>query len=223
MAGPASYKPQLKNFAIYEGPPAPSPLARRSQMTTGTAKITITRVGDTRYSSNMPHPMPMDTVLGRVGERVHFPGPGHYSLQRYSQFSRESLASRNQPFEVMRSRRSDPSAVFPDRRNAMIVCKPVTPSPHFYSPVPALDRLRMSMPNSPCAMGRIRPKQGTSLDAMLRSNTNLATTLKDMQAKPPWTPATSRSPPSPSLVRMRTFTSPRSPDVMVGYAPDGGV
>ena len=123
----------------------------------------------------------------------------------------------------MRSRRSDPSAVFPDRRNAMIVCKPVTPSPHFYSPVPALDRLRMSMPNSPCAMGRIRPKQGTSLDAMLRSNTNLATTLKDMQAKPPWTPATSRSPPSPSLVRMRTFTSPRSPDVMVGYAPDGGV
>lgn len=131
------------------------------------------RQSQTRYASTAPRfTRPNATT-------ANFPGPGHYSLERYSQFSMTQATERCQPF-AMQGGRSSIRDVYPDRRN-MIMCRAMTtPAPNCYSPVPQLDRLRMSMRNPPCA-GRIRAMRGCNLDSMLRSSANLSSTLQTLR------------------------------------------
>ena len=80
--------------------------------------------------------------------------------------------------------RSSIRDVYPDKRCGIICSAPTTPSPAHYSPVPPLDRLRMSMPNPPTS-ARLRGKRGAPLGAVLRSSANLAQTLRDIEPRSP--------------------------------------
>lgn len=174
-AGPGNYQPQHDDLVRYQGPHA-SPGVR--QPLRHLPRSPQLAKGDTRYASTAPQFEPPYTR-----DALHVPGPGHYSLERYSQFSPIHVTERSQPFAVMLSGRSSIRDTYSDPRNAIPCRMATTPSPHHYAPVPALDRLRMSMRNPPGGPGRIRPTPGTTLDATLRSTSNLSSTLKGMQPR----------------------------------------
>lgn len=162
-AGPGFYNVQLPNsFAQYERP--------RERPVTSLLRQTSTRFVST--ASRVVNPKP---------GVMHFPGPGHYSLGQYSQFSPLQATQRVQPF-AMQAERSSIRDVYPDRRCG-IICRPeTTPAPNRYSPVPELDKLRMSMHNPPCGLERIRPTRGISLEGHLSSRSNLSSTINRLRA-----------------------------------------
>jgi hypothetical protein len=169
--GPGFYRPQYADFSRYEGPPA-TPLQRQPlRMLPSSAQM---RKTNTRFVSTAPRIAALNTGTSS------FPGPGHYPHQQYSQFSPLQAANRIQPF-TMQGGRSSIRDVFPDRRCG-IICRPeTTPAPGHYSPVPDLDKLRLSMRNPPCGVDRIRPAQGITLETQLASKANLASTLQRLR------------------------------------------
>ena len=171
-AGPGFYNVQLPNsFARYEGPPASPKQRQPLRMLPTSANL---RLASTRFVSTAPR------IADQNPWSRAYPGPGHYSLEQYSQFSPLQATRRIQPF-AMQAERSSIRDVFPDRRNA-IICRPEsTPAPNRYSPVPDLDKLRMSMPNPPCGLERIRPTRGITLEKHLASNSNLSSTMKRLR------------------------------------------
>ena len=171
-AGPGFYNVQLPNsFARYEGPPASPKQRQPLRMLPTSANL---RLASTRFVSTAPR------IADQNPWSRAYPGPGHYSLEQYSQFSPLQATRRIQPF-AMQAERSSIRDVFPDRRNA-IICRPEsTPAPNRYSPVPDLDKLRMSMPNPPCGLERIRPTRGITLEKHLASNSNLFSTMKRLR------------------------------------------
>ena len=168
-AGPGFYTPLISaSFSRYEGPAASPSIRQPLRDIPSSPQMRKTQ---TRYASTAPR-------LARL-PNVGFPGPGHYSLERYSQFSLTQATERCQPFELQGSR-SSIRDVYPDRRNLIMCRAQTTPAPNAYAPVPHLDRLRMSMRNPPCA-GRIRAMRGCNLDGMLRSSANLSSTLQALR------------------------------------------
>jgi len=177
-AGPGNYHPHYDDFSRYNGPPASPGVRQPLRQLPRSPQISK---GDTRFVSSAPQ---FENSVTRTG--LNTPGPGHYSLERYSQFTPIHITERSQPFAVMNMSRSSIRDAYPDSR-CNIPCRlGVTPSPQHYAPVPALDRLRMSMRNplnTPRSLARIRPSTGTTLDAALRSSANLQSTMRDVQPR----------------------------------------
>lgn len=173
-AGPGHYQPQRDDFTRFEGSPAfqsqRHPL-RAMPMSPQLTKSTI------RYPTTTPQFEP--TVMR---DAYNFPGPGRYNVDRYSEFSLESMAARCQPFKVMATTRSSIQDTYPDSRCGIPCRRTHTPSPMHYAPMTPLDRLRLSMPNPPYP-GRIRVTRGVTLEAALRSPANLTSTLRDIQPR----------------------------------------
>ena len=169
--GPGFYRPQHEDFSRYEGPLA-TPLHRQPlRMLPSSAQMRKTH---TRFVSTVHR------FVAHNPGTINFPGPGHYPHEQLSQFSPLQSANRIQPF-TMQGGRSSIRDVFPDRRCG-IICRPEsTPAPGHYSPVPDLDKLRLSMRNPPCGFERIRPTRGISLETHLASKANLASTLQRLR------------------------------------------
>lgn len=155
-------------FALYE-----DYRADRRQPFHKTPPMSATlRKPNTRYVSTTPQ------LTGR--EHWNTPGPGAYNLEHFSAFRTWPGVSRGQPYAVSRAARSSIRDVFGDARCG-VFCKPErTPPPNAYAPVPALDRLRMSMRDSPTS-GRMTPQPGRPLSALLQSSANLSSTLKSLR------------------------------------------
>jgi hypothetical protein len=172
-AGPGFYQPQYDDFVRYEGPHASPGTRQPLRQLPVSSQL---RKVDTRFASFAPQREPTVHRDARV-----FPSPGQYALERYSDFSlQRPRFERCQPFAAMQTTRSSIRDVYPDRRCGIICRQASTPSPTQYAPVPALDRLRMSMPNPPTT-GRIRATRGATLDAMLRSSASLDATLNSLK------------------------------------------
>ena len=171
-AGPGFYLPLHQGeFSRYEGPPA-SP--QRRQPLRSLPSSAQMRKSTTRFAS---------TVARLPAANNRTPGPGHYDLRRQAAFGsiHTTFDRGSQPF-ALQAARSSILDVFPDRRNLMICRAQTTPAPNAYSPVPSLDRLRMSMRNPPCSE-RIRATPGCTLRGHLDSVSSLTSTLRDLRAR----------------------------------------
>lgn len=174
-------------FTAYEGPHAVPGVRQPFRRLPHSTQM---RTPNLRYTSSSPGPgmapcVPYD----------HFPGPGSYAMGKYSQFTggypgrvngSAAMATlpKVQPYTSMRMERSSIRDVYPDKR-CSIICRPNTnPGPAAYSPVPLMDRLRMSMSKSPLPQhlgGRAR--RGHDVAAFVASPTSLSSTLAELHSR----------------------------------------
>lgn len=191
--GPGAYNGQGQHgtmgFAQYEGPPATTHTRQPFRQLRTSAQL---RTPSLRYTSSLPRMAP-------VVPYDHFPGPAHYELGKYSQFTggypgRHNGAASMSPlpkmqtFTAAKMARTSIRDVYADKRCG-IICRPNSnPGPAAYAPVPLMDRLRMSMPHPPTP-SRGKPCRGRNLDTFVHSPTSLSATLAELQGRSSYPPS----------------------------------